>query len=167
MSVCNADIWYVAILNYGREFKVYKLERDEEIVANLIHSEKSFWENHVLKRVFPDPDRSKLADSVIAEYFKESTGAVIPLQGFDGKLKRREELVVLMGKTELEKRQIEQELKMYMGGAEKAENNLFRVSWKAVISNRLDTKALQEQETDVYQKYLKQTSSRRFMVKAA
>ncbi len=167
MSVCNADAWYVAVLIYGREFKVYKLERDEEIIANLIQLEKNFWENHVLKRVLPDPDGSKLADSVIAEYFKESTGAVIPLQGFDDKLKRREELVVLMDKLESEKRQIEQELKMYMGDAEKAENQLFRVSWKAVVSNRLDTKALQEQEPEIYQKFLKQTNSRRFTVKAA
>ena len=41
MSVCNADAWYVAVLIYGREFKVYKLERDEEIIANLIQMEKN------------------------------------------------------------------------------------------------------------------------------
>lgn len=167
MSVCNADRWYVAALIYGREFKVYTLERDEEIIANLIHLEKNFWENHVLKRVLPEPDGSKLADSVIAEYYKESTGVVIPLHGFDEKLKRREELVTLMDKMESEKRQIEQELKMYLGDAEKAENQLFRVSWSAVSSNRLDTKALQEQEPEIYQKYLKQTNSRRFTIKAA
>ena len=167
MSVCNADAWYVAVLIYGREFKVYKLERDEEIIENLVQLEKNFWENNVLKRVLPDPDGSKLADSVIAEYFKETTGAVIPLQGFDDKLKRREELVELLDKLETEKKQIEQELKIYMGDAEKAENHLFRVSWKAVASSRLDTKALQEQEPDIYQKYLKQTNSRRFTVKAA
>lgn len=167
MSVCNADRWYVAALIYGREFKVHTLERDEEIIANLIDLEKNFWENHVFKRVLPEPDGSKLADSVIAEYFKETTSTVIPLQGFDEKLKRREELVALMDKMESEKRQIEQELKMYMGDAEKAENQLFRVTWSAVISNRLDTKALQEQEPEIYQKYLKQTNSRRFTVKAA
>lgn len=167
MSVCNADVWYVAVLIYGREFKVYKLERDEEIIANLIQLEKNFWENNVLKGIMPNPDGSKLADSVIAEYFKESTGVAIPLQGFDDKLKRREEIVGLMDKMESEKRQIEQELKMYMGDAEKAENQLYRVSWKSVISNRLDARALQEQEPEVYQKYLKPTSSRRFTVKAA
>lgn len=167
MSVCNADRWYVAALIYGREFKVYTLERDEEIIVNLIHLEKDFWENYVQKKILPEPDGSKLADSVIAEYFKESTGVEITLQGFDEKLKRREELVTLMDKMESEKRQIEQELKMYMGNAEKAENQLFRVSWKAVESNRLDTKALQEQEPEVYEKYLKQTRSRRFTVKVA
>ena len=51
MSVCNADRWYVAALIYGREFKVYTLERDEEIIANLIHLEGDFWTNYVQKRV--------------------------------------------------------------------------------------------------------------------
>lgn len=137
MSVCDADAWYVAVLIYGREFKVYRLERDEEIIENLIRLETNFWENHVLKRVLPDPDGSKLADSVIAEYFKEATGGVIPLQGFDDKLQRREELIVLLDKMESEKRQKEQELKMYMGQAEKAENQFFRVSWKEVVSSGL------------------------------
>ena len=56
---------------------------------------------------------------------------------------------------------------MYLGDAEKAENQLFRVPWTAVCSNRLDTKALQEQEPEIYQKYLKQTNIRRFTVKAS
>lgn len=56
---------------------------------------------------------------------------------------------------------------MYMGNAEKAENQLFRVSWKDIVSSRLDTKALQEQEPEIYQKFLKSTNSRRFTVKAA
>ena len=72
MSVCKADAWYIAVLIYGREFKYYKIERDEEMLADLIQIEKDFWENHVLKKVLPKPDGPELADSVIAEYFKKS-----------------------------------------------------------------------------------------------
>lgn len=49
MAVCNADAWYIAVLIYGREFKYYKMERDEEMIADLIRIEQNFWENHVLK----------------------------------------------------------------------------------------------------------------------
>ena len=66
MSVCNAEAWYIAVLIYGRDFKFYRLERDEKMLADLVKIEKDFWENHVLKRVLPSPDGSKLADSVIA-----------------------------------------------------------------------------------------------------
>ena len=103
MSICNTDSWYIAVLIYGREFKFYKLERDEDMIADLIHIEKEFWENHVLKRQLPDPDGSKLADSVIAEYFKESRQEIIPLTGFDDKLKRRQELLTVIEKMETEK----------------------------------------------------------------
>lgn len=167
MSVCNADRWYVAALIYGREFKVYTLERDEEIIANLIHLEKNFWENHVLKRVLPEPDGSQLADSVIAEYFKNATSISVPLQGFDEKLKRRQELVGLLDKLETEKKQIEQELKIYLGEAEVAENEHYRVSWKNVLTNRIDSARLKEEQPEIYRRYQKPTQSRRFQVIAA
>lgn len=167
MRVCKANAWYIAVLIYGREFKYYKLEYDEEIISNLIHLEKDFWENHVQKGIMPTPDGSKIADSVIAEHFKESIDKTIALSGFDEKLQRRDELVKLLDKLETEKKLIEQEVKLYLGDAEKAESDAYHVSWKALVSSRLDTKALQEQEPQIYQKYLKQTSSRRFTVKAA
>ena len=40
------------------------------MIADLIRIEQNFWENYVLKRQMPSPDGSKLADSVIAEYYK-------------------------------------------------------------------------------------------------
>lgn len=167
MSVCNADRWYVAALIYGREFKVYTLERDEEIIANLIRLEEDFWNNYVQKRVLPEPDGSKLADSVIAEYYKNADSVIIPLQGFNDKLKRRQELVGLLDKLETEKKQIEQELKIYLGDAEMAENEQYRVSWKNVLTNRIDSTRLKEEEPEIYKRYQKTSQSRRFQVVAA
>ena len=81
MSVCNADAWYIAVLIYGREFKYYRLERDGEMIADLRRIEKDFWEGNILKRQLPEPDGSKLADSVIAEYFRKSKAQSVPLAG--------------------------------------------------------------------------------------
>lgn len=167
MSVCNARAWYIAVLIYGREFKFYKIERDEQVIADLIQIEQDFWENHVLAKVMPDPDGSEIADSVIAEYFKESRGGTIPLSGFDEKLRRRQELVSLMERMDTEKRQIEQELKLYLGEAETAENEQYRVSWKSVTSSRIDTAQLKKEEPEVYEKYLKPSQYRRFTAQAA
>lgn len=140
MYVCGADAWYIAVLIYGREFKFQRIERDERIQSDLIQIEKDFWENHVLKHKMPDPDGSKLADSVLAEYFKDSREISIPLSGFDRKLARREEL---------------------------AENDRYRVSWKQVDSSRLDEKRLKEERPEIYEQYKKTIKSRRFTVKAA
>lgn len=167
MAVCNADAWYIAVVIYGREFKYYKIERDEAVIADLIQIEKAFWENHVMKQQIPDPDGSKLADSVIAEYYKNSIADTIPLTGFNEKLERRQELAELIGRMDMEKKKIEQELKLYLGENERAENEQFMVSWKSVQSNRLDEKRLKEEEPEIYEKYKKSVSSRRFTVKAA
>ena len=167
MSVCNADAWYIAVLIYGRDFLFYRLERDEELITDLIRIEQDFWDNHVVKRILPAPDGSKAADSVIADYYKETNTTTIPLTGFNEKLKRRQELQELIGKMDTEKRLIEQELKVYMGTAEEADNEQFQVTWKNIQSNRLDEKRLKAEKPELYQEFLKQNSSRRLVIKAA
>ena len=167
MSVFQADAWYIAVLIYGKEFQVHQIERDEAVISDLIHIEKNFWKDHVEKKILPEPDGSKVADNVIAERFKKSQGISLPLMGFDEKLKRRQELVEIMARMETEKKKIEQELKLYLGEAEIAENEHFRVSWKTVNSSRLDEKLLKAEMPETYEKYKKSVSSRRFTVKVA
>ena len=167
MSVCNADAWYIAVLIYGRDFKYYRIERDDEVIENLIRIEKEFWNEYVLKQVIPDPDGSKTADVAIAEQFKESKSITIPLTGFDERLERRQELLSLLEKIETEKRQIDQELKLYLGDAEIAENEHYRVSWKNFSRSSIDEKRLQAEQPEIYEKYRRETTSRRFTVKAA
>ena len=167
MSVCNADAWYIAVLIYGRDFKYYRIERDDEVIENLIRIEKEFWNEYVLKQVIPDPDGSKTADAAIAERFKESKSITIPLTGFDERLERRQEILSLLEKIETEKRQIDQELKLYLGDAEIAENEHYRVSWKNFSRNSIDEKRLKAEQPEIYEKYRRETISRRFTVKAA
>ena len=167
MSVCNADAWYIAVLIYGRDFKYYRIERDDEVIGNLIRIEEEFWNEYVLKRVIPDPDGSKTADAVIAERFKESKSTTIPLTGFDERLERRQEILSLLEKIETEKRQIDQELKLYLGDAEIAENEHYRVSWKNFSRSSIDEKRLKAEQPEIYEKYRRETTSRRFTVKAA
>ena len=167
MSVFQADAWYIAVLIYGKEFQFHRIERDEAVISDLIHIEKNFWKEHVEKKILPEPDGSKVADNVIAERFKKSQEISLPLMGFDEKLKRRQELVEIMARMETEKKKIEQELKLYLGEAEIAENEHFRVSWKTVNSSRLDEKLLKAEMPETYEKYKKSVSSRRFTVKVA
>ncbi len=168
MAVLNADAWYIAVVIYGREFKFVRIERDEEVIRNLIRLEKNFWEEHVKAEIMPEPDGSATANEFINSYFKDSREDMsVPLLGFDEKLQRRQEIDRLMDKLKTEKLQIEQEVKLYMKEAEVAENDHFLVSWKKSISNRLDTKRLKQEMPEVYRKFCSQTASRRFLVRTA
>jgi len=168
MAVCDTQAWYIAVLIYGKEFKFHKIERDEEIIENLIQIEKDFWKRNVVPHILPDPDGSKTADAVIASYFKGTSSAPILLpSSFNGKLERRQALISSIDEMEREKRLIEQELKLYMGEAETAENGQYRVSWKPVDSIRVDGNKLKEERPEIFAKYQKTIHSRRFTINAA
>ena len=167
MAVLDAQSWYIAVMVYGREFKYIKLERDEEIIQQLIRIEENFWNHNVMVRVMPEPDGSDAAETFINRHFAESRKELsIPLKGFDEKLRRREEITGIISQLDTEKKKIEQEIKTYMDEAEYAENENFLVSWKNSITNRIDTKRLKEEMPEVYTKFLNTVKNRKFIIKS-
>ena len=166
MAVLDAQSWYIAVMVYGREFKYIKLERDEEIIQQLIRIEENFWNHNIMARVMPEPDGSDAAETFINRHFAESRKELsIPLKGFDEKLRRREEITGIINQLDTEKKKIEQEIKTYMNEAEYAENENFLVSWKNSITNRIDTKRLKAEMPEVYTKFLNTVKNRKFIIK--
>lgn len=166
MAVLDAQSWYIAVMVYGREFKYIKLERDEEIIQQLIRIEENFWNHNVMARVMPEPDGSDAAEAFINRHFAESRKELsIPLKGFDEKLRRRGEITGIISQLDTEKKKIEQEIKTYMDEAEYAENENFFVSWKNSITNRIDTKRLKDEMPEVYTKFLNTVKNRKFIIK--
>ncbi len=166
MAVTGADAWYIACVILGREFVWRKIERDESVIQMLIEVEKDFWNNNVLAKKMPAPDGSEAADKILSEYFKNSDpDKVVPLIGFDEKLKRRSEILELQDKLDQEKKQIEQEVKLFMEDAEKADSDKYSITWKSIVSSRVDSKNLKADHPDIYKEYTKESSSRRFTVK--
>lgn len=167
MAVTGAKAWYIAVVILGKEFKYVRIERDEEIIQNLISIETDFWFNYVKKGIMPDPDGSKVADEIINKYYKKAKNEYINLQGYQEKLKRRMELSELIDKLDKEKKQIEQEVKLAMAEAETAFCGDYEVDWKNVIMTRLDTERIKQEQPGIFKEYLKEIQSRRFTVKAA
>lgn len=50
MAVTNADRWYIAVLIGGYDFQWRVIERDEELIKNLITIEEEFWKNNVMAK---------------------------------------------------------------------------------------------------------------------
>lgn len=166
MAVLDAQAWYIAVLIYGKEFKYIRIDRNEEIIQNLIKIEECFWKAHVLSGTMPEPDGSSAADSFLRGQYQNSIPkSRIFLDGFNERLQRREEITTQIEALEKEKRKIEQEVKLSMKDAELAENEHFLVSWKSSSSNRLDSKKLKEELPEVYEQYTKTVVSRKFVVK--
>ena len=116
----------------------------------------------------PDPDGSRAYDEILDKYFpKRDDAEAIKLIGFDKDLRRREELNDLIDKLETERNEIDQRIKVYMEGTEQAQTDDYRVSWIFTETQRLDTKRLKMEEPELYNRYTKMTTGRRFTVRRA
>lgn len=168
MAVTGKRTWYIAAVILGREFTYRKLEWDDELIRQMIEAEQDFWENHVMKKVMPDPDGSKACDAVLEQYFHMAQKAgTIELTGFDEKLCRREEILSQISELQQEQSRIEQEVKLYMQENEFAVSDNYRVSWSNVETTRLDTQRIKQERPEIYRDYAKVSLSRRFQIKAA
>ena len=168
MAVTGKRTWYIAAVILGRKFIFRKLEWDDELINRLTGVEEDFWNNHVVPGIIPPPDGSKACDEIIEQYFHTAKKAsAIKLVGFDEKLRRREEIAGFIAELGEEKKQIEQEIKLFMRDNEFANSEHFRVSWKNIDSTKLDTARIREERPELYADYGKVSHSRRFEVKAA
>ena len=168
MAVTGRKAWYIAVVILGQEFKFARIERDDAMISNLTAIEEAFWKSYVVPQIMPPPDGSKVCDEVLELYFhKARKASTVPLIGFDEKLNRRTELLNQIAALEKEQKQIEQEVKLFMQDNEIATSDHYRVTWSNVETARLDTKRIKAEKPEVYQDFVKVTSSRRLTIKAA
>lgn len=168
LAVSGFDCWYIAALVFGKEFHIHRIDRDEELIQYLITIEERFWNEHVLARNPPDPDGTKGCSEMIARmYLKSAAEKSVELHGMQKELERRSELDELIQKLEKEKNSIDQKIKLEMRDASYATTGQYRISWTSYDTNKLNTDLLKKEQPDIYQRYLKTTSSRRFTVRSA
>lgn len=168
MAVTGKHNWYIAVVVLGQGFQYAKLEWDEKVISDLIAVEGDFWFNHVIPNAMPAADGSNATDQVLDQLYGSKTmPAVIRLDGFEKRLARRNEIGEQLKLLEQEQKQIDQEVKMYMGSHETAICEGFKVSWQSVTSSRLDTKRIKVEQPELYQEYLTESTNRKFTVKAA
>lgn len=168
LAVSGFDCWYICALIFGEKLIIHKIERDEDLINDLITIEENFWNNHILAGVMPDPDGSDSCSDAIAKlYQKSEAGKTIQLNGYDQLLDRRLELDELIKKLELEKSSIDQQIKIELADASIGMTDKYKVSWSNYEQSRLDTKKLKSEKPDIYNEYCKTSSTRRFTVSHA
>lgn len=167
MAVTGYKAWWIACLIGNERFVYKRIERDEEVIKNLIKIERDFWENYVIPRQMPAPDGSDAATEIIKKMYPNSNPEqVIELpKSYESKLQRLDEIKELIHKLDREKKQLEQEIQVKMGENEIAIIGDRRVTWKTIHSNRFDSKRFKQDHPDLYKKYTNETSYRKFQIK--
>lgn len=167
MAVTGYQAWYIAVLIGGNTFVHKRIERDDELIEQLIAIEKDFWENHVLPRVPPMLDGSEASGELLKKMHPvadKGTETELPLEA--------DELLEQLDAAKEEAKaaservsEIENRLKAMLGDHEAGLARHYQVTWKNVTSRRIDSKALKAEHPDIYEKFAKQSISRRFSVK--
>lgn len=160
----------VAVLIGGQDFRIYRIERDEEKIRDLTEREAQFW-HQVTHDQQPEPDGSEDAGSALAWLFPRDDGETVDLsdspefnQLFGELLHLREH----KEEVELRESQIKQRLQATLG---EATAGLFadgKITWKR-SKDRLapDLERLGQDHPDLLSHYVKPVpGSRRFTIQA-
>ena len=83
----------------------------------------------------------------------------------EAKVKELMELKRMKEELEAEITAMEDEIKSVMGDEETLLAGAFKVDWKTVISSRIDTTALKKALPEIAERFMKQTTTRRFCVR--
>ena len=81
------------------------------------------------------------------------------------KIKELMELKRMKEELDIEIASIEDELKQAMGNEETLIAGPFKIDWKTVVSSRIDTAALKKTLPEIAERFMKQTTTRRFCVR--
>ncbi|ENR5907417.1 YqaJ viral recombinase family protein [Listeria monocytogenes] len=166
LAVTGKSKAYVAVLIGGNKFIWKEIDRDEELINQIIAFELDFWETNVKGQLAPALDGSSAAEKYLKNRFAKSEDKQIILpKTFNEYLTERANLERDIKLLETRKKEIDNNIKGHMESAEKALSDNYEVSWKSMTSKRVDTKKLKEKFSDIYLTVLMESHSRKFTVK--
>ena len=165
MAVTGAEKAYVAALVGGNRFYRYEVLRDDALIEKIIAMEWDFWMNHVENVQEPSPDGPPATGDYLNALYGESNGNIIELpaealtafEQYDDISRRMDEL-----KTE--KEAVCNQFKNYLKENETGMIGGRRVSWKQIQTTTFDKKRLEQENPDIYEKYLSRNQYRRLLV---
>ena len=166
MAVTGYDTWYVAVLIGGQEFKYYKVPRDDGFIRELVAAERDFW-RRVTEKVPPPIDGTNASTELLTRLYPEAEeGAEIelPLDAL-ALINQYEEACRQEKEIQRVKNEAANKLKDMLGSHERGFIHDRQVMWTNVVSRRLDTKALQKECPDIYQRFAQESVYRRFSIK--
>lgn len=159
----------VAVLLGGHELQIHRIERDEEMIEQMIALERRFWD-YVESDTPPPADGSDSADKALKALFPKDDGETVDFSHDDhlnqtfAELQQARQTLDAAKKDET---RLRHRLQQAMGSATQANFSTGRITWKqSQPSTRLDGKALQAEHPELCARYLTSVpGSRRFVVR--
>ena len=132
MAVTGKAVVDVCVLICGQEIRVYRIERDDELIDRLIELERKFW-HYVENDIEPPADGSDSAGKALRALYPQDTGATLDLS--DDLAMSTAFIGMVTMRTEIDSRQqvedqLKQKIQQRMADASKAIFRSGSVTWK-------------------------------------
>ena len=170
LAVTGKQAADVCVLLCGQALKIYRIERNEELIEALIVLERQFW-GYVETDTPPPVDGTDSADRALRHLYPVDQGEILDFSqskelsdAFDELLAIRSEMEALKSNES----HLKQRIQSQMGEASKATFSSGSVSWKrSKDSVGLNTKKLPQDQPRLLDQYpLTKSGSRRFLIQA-
>lgn len=167
MAVTGYKKWYIAVIIGGNKFEYKEIDRDEDIIENIISIAKDFWENHVLKHIPPSLDGSEAADETLKQLYPNAiSNSVLQLdKDIIPKIERIKELKEKIKELTEEVKTHENQIKDVLKDNEIGVIEDYQVTWKNQVRASFDSKGFKTEYPDIYNSFVKKTSFRKFEIK--
>lgn len=160
MGVTGAKVCYVAVLIGGSDYRMYRVDRDDDVIQALVNACSKFWFENVKKGVPPAP---QTADETVALFPKDNGEMVEATNEVAAKVGDLINLEARIKALSEEKDAIKDFLCATIG--EKTGITIggnVACTYKASTRNTVNTAALKKAEPAIYQQYLRATTCRTF-----
>ena len=169
LAVTGKQAAHICVLLCGHEAKIYKVERDEQLIASITEQERLFWQ-YVTTDTPPTPDHSESAARALQQLYPVAKpSSKVDLTDNDGANKLFDKLLNYRSSiADLEQRhdQIKHQLQTLIADNEVAAFSMGAISWKrSKDSIGLDSKAVIKAHPELLAKFSKtKQGSRRFVI---
>lgn len=163
LMITGCQVIHLAVLIGGNKFRMYRIERDDDLIESIFKQVKAFWFNHVIADVPPDPT---CFDDVLHRWSNHVVGKQV--EADFNHIKLAEELITVQGRQKADKAR-EDEIKLkIVSTMQDAEMMISQgksiCTYKEQSSTRIDSTLLKKEEPDLFAKYSKTSSTRVFRI---
>jgi len=144
LYITNLNFCYLPFLIGNRKFDVKLIERNEEVIKQIVEKADYFWNNFVIPKIPPAPSGDESSKETLSMmYPKEEAGKIISIEGGEylQALNKLEQLKLAKKEAELGIEEANQMFKAQMGNAEIAICGEKKLTWKEVFRKEYIVKA--------------------------
>lgn len=156
MAVTGADVWWIACLIGGNDFKYKKIPRDERVISFIIEQGKRFWDL-VESKQMPEVDGSKATNEALKSLYPQASVDAKELEPYAmSYIEEYKKACEEEKRIKERKLDAQNHLCAMLGDFQKGTCGLFSVNWTNVKGRESFDKAkFMKEHPGVYEQYVK------------